>query len=143
MTGALRVLFVRVSVLVLATKVSAPVGTVTVPLFDMDVITGVVKVLFVRVCVSSNCTILAFVIEAILVAVDALPVISPTNPIEVIEVALTVDAEIPPIYKSVVPLISPTTVRGLLAVEVPSPICVVNPEGDILPSVLADHRVEE
>ena len=39
-------------------------------------------VLFVRVCVDVNCTILLFVIEAIFVAVSALPVRSPvTSPV--------------------------------------------------------------
>ena len=42
--GAVKVLFVRVSVDVLATSVSAPDGIVTVPPFVMDAIVGVVKV---------------------------------------------------------------------------------------------------
>ena len=49
--GAVKVLFVRVSVDVLATSVSAPEGIVTVPPLVIDAIVGVVKVLLVRVSV--------------------------------------------------------------------------------------------
>ena len=48
-TGVVKVLFVKVSVEVRATKVSAPLGTVTVPPLEILAITGVVKVLFVKV----------------------------------------------------------------------------------------------
>ena len=51
--GVVKVLFVKVSAEVLATKVSAPEGIVTVPPFIIDAIVGVVKVLFVKVSVVS------------------------------------------------------------------------------------------
>ena len=51
--------------------------------------TGLVKVLLVKVCEAVNCTMLLFVIDAILVDVSALPVtspvISPTNAVDVID----------------------------------------------------------
>ena len=55
--GVVNVLFVKVSVDVLATSVSAPDGIVTVPPFVMDAIVGVVRVLFVKVSVVSLKTI--------------------------------------------------------------------------------------
>ena len=57
MVGAVNVLLVKVSVLVLATKVSAPDGMVTVPPLLMLAIVGVVRVLLVRVSVVSLKTI--------------------------------------------------------------------------------------
>ena len=47
--GAVKVLFVKVSVVALPTSVSVEVGKVNVPVFEIVVITGAVKVLFVRV----------------------------------------------------------------------------------------------
>ena len=57
-------------------NVSVEVGNVNVPVFDIEEIIGDVKVLFVNVCVEVNWTIFEFVIDAILVAVAALPVVS-------------------------------------------------------------------
>ena len=51
MVGLVKVLFVNVSAPVKDAKVSVPVGTVIVPLFDIEEITGVVKVLLVKVSV--------------------------------------------------------------------------------------------
>ena len=56
----------------------------------IPVIVGDVNVLLVNVCVSANWTILLFVIEAILVAVSALPVTSPTK----------LPITLPPMFKS-------------------------------------------
>ena len=61
-TGEVKVLFVRVSVDVLATSVSAPDGIVTVPPFVMDAIVGVVKVLLVRVSVVALPTIVSVLV---------------------------------------------------------------------------------
>lgn len=49
-TGNVRVLLVRVSVVALPTNVSVDVGRVNVPVLEIEEITGVVKVLFVNVC---------------------------------------------------------------------------------------------
>ena len=54
--GDVNVLLVKVSVDVLATKVSAPDGIVTVPPFVIEAIVGVVRVLFVNVCVATSKT---------------------------------------------------------------------------------------
>ena len=56
MLAPLIVLFVNVSVVALATKVSVDVGKVKVPELEIDEIIGVVKVLFVNVCVSVKVT---------------------------------------------------------------------------------------
>ena len=58
-TGEVKVLFVRVSVDVLATSVSAPEGIVTVPPFVIVAIVGAVKVLLVRVSVVALPTIVS------------------------------------------------------------------------------------
>src|SRR6056300_38069 len=55
--AVLIVLFVKVSVVALPTKVSVDVGNVKVPEFEIDEITGVVKVLLVKVSVVSCKTI--------------------------------------------------------------------------------------
>ena len=47
--GDVNVLLVRVSVVALPTQVSVEVGSVMVPVFDIEEITGVVKVLLVNV----------------------------------------------------------------------------------------------
>ena len=51
MVGLVKVLFVNVSAPVKDAKVRVPVGTVIVPLFDIEAITGAVKVLLVRTSV--------------------------------------------------------------------------------------------
>ena len=51
------VLFVNVSVVALPTKVSVEVGRVSVPVFEIVLITGEVSVLFVRFCISEVPTI--------------------------------------------------------------------------------------
>ena len=56
MVGEVSVLFVRVSVDVLATSVSAPDGIVTVPPFVIEAIVGVVKVLLVSVSADTKLT---------------------------------------------------------------------------------------
>ena len=129
-TGAVKVLFVRVSVLVLATKVSAPVGMVTVPLFDMEDITGAVKVLFVKVCASSNWTISAFVMDAILVAVAALPVTSPVKFPVIVPVTFNVPAisVLPLIFK---PAVGFKVKSPILVVIVPTcPLMLIKPPSD-------------
>jgi len=61
------VLFVKVSVVALPTKVSVAVGKVTVPVLLIEEITGVVKVLFVNVCavVRSAVTVVSIATEGI------------------------------------------------------------------------------
>lgn len=49
MTGAVRVLLVRVSVVALPTRVSVEVGNVRVPVFEIVLMTGAVNVLLVSV----------------------------------------------------------------------------------------------
>ena len=55
-SGDVSVLFVKVSVVALPTKVSVDVGKVKVPVFDIEDITGEVRVLLVNVCVPVSVT---------------------------------------------------------------------------------------
>jgi hypothetical protein len=82
-TGLVRVLFVSVSVVALPTRVSVDVGSVIVPVFDMELIIGVVRVLLVSVWVS-------IVVTRVFVAGIVVPLIVD------VEVIAPVTARVPP-----------------------------------------------
>ena len=70
------VLFVRVSVVALPTKVSVAVGTVTVPVLEMLEITGAVKVLLVKVWLPVSVA----TVESIAI-VPVVVIVPPLNPV--------------------------------------------------------------
>jgi hypothetical protein len=75
--GLVRVLFVRVSVVALPTKVSVDVGRVRVPVLEIVLITGVVRVLFVNVSVPVKVAIVLETAGTFKLKVDA--VFGPTK----------------------------------------------------------------
>ena len=75
-TGDVKVLFVRVSVVSLPTNVSVEVGSVKVPVLTMVLITGDVKVLLVRACIPLKVTTV--------LSIDIVPVeviVPPVSPV--------------------------------------------------------------
>ena len=78
-TGLVKVLFVRVSVVALPTNVSVDVGNVNVPVLEIDAMMGVVNVLLVNVCVPVK---VATVLSMAMVP-DAV-IVPPVNPVPAI-----------------------------------------------------------
>jgi len=97
--GADKILLVRVSEDVLATKVSAPEGIVTVPPFVIEAIVGVVKVLFVKVCAVFLSTTTAVSIAKVIVCAE--PVVSiPVPPARVSSCVVKSTDWLPPVSPS-------------------------------------------
>lgn len=93
--GLVKVLFVSVSVVALPTNVSVEVGSVRVPVLEIEEITGVVRVLLVRVWVSTVVTsVLVLGIVVPLIVDEA--VMAPVTPSVPDRVVLPVTPSVPP-----------------------------------------------
>ena len=92
-TGLVRVLFVSVSVVALPTRVSVEVGSVIVPVLDIELMIGVVRVLLVSVWVS-------VVVTSVFVAGIVVPLIVDVAVIAPVTARVPLIVALPPIGKS-------------------------------------------